>query len=673
MKNPENTRPLTSADIYFVFFRHKWKILACLGAGICAAIAVFALKPPLYTSEAKIYIRYILDSQFPDGAAYGRQVRQPDAEGANIINSEADILKSFDLAQQVADIIGPENVLPKNKIGNSSSNRYDAALLIEKNLIVEVPVRSDVVRIVFQHANPQIAQLVLKELLAAYFQKHAEIHRVAGPFNNLQAEQAYAGQISKIKQDMFDAEIELAGRQAALNELRKLFPAHTNSVSTNLDIPQEKMNEYRSVSAQLESYRAKEQELLGEFTEQSAMVVNIREQIKATYERQKKLEQDYLRLANIEIPTSQPETFTADVLSEVTRITELNARLKALNSQLEKMQDEAKHINDLKPASSQTAKKDAAEANAQKIWNIGIVESPTPPLREFTKLFKLLALIVIGGAGGGVGLAFATEFFLDQTVKRSDDIKNLQMPLLLSIPDAARNGYASRQSILDASDFEKTSSTPALWDSSHGLRPFYEALRDQLMLNFEIRNLTHKPKLVAVTGCANGAGASTIAIGLAATLSETSDGNVLLVDMTSDKGAAHPFYRGVPICKLADALEEKRRNGALVQKNLYVVAGGKNGDQLPFALPKSFATFVPKFKASDYDYIIFDLPPVSQISITPRLARFMDMVLLVVESEKSHRDAVQNAGLMLSESRTEFGTILNKTRRYVPHQLQPEI
>ena len=52
---------------------------------------------------------------------------------------------------------------------------------------------------------------------------------------------------------------------------------------------------------------------------------------------------------------------------------------------------------------------------------------------------------------------------------------------------------------------------------------------------------------------------------------------------------------------------------------------------------------MPKLKASDYDYIIFDMPPVSQTSVTARLAGLMDMVLLVIESEKTDRDVVQQA------------------------------
>jgi Mrp family chromosome partitioning ATPase len=75
-------------------------------------------------------------------------------------------------------------------------------------------------------------------------------------------------------------------------------------------------------------------------------------------------------------------------------------------------------------------------------------------------------------------------------------------------------------------------------------------------------------------------------------------------------------------------------------------------------------------KASDYDYIIFDMPPVSEISITPRLARFMDMVLLVIESEKTSRDAAMRVASMLSETKTNVGLVLNKNRSYLPKRLQ---
>jgi Mrp family chromosome partitioning ATPase len=81
---------------------------------------------------------------------------------------------------------------------------------------------------------------------------------------------------------------------------------------------------------------------------------------------------------------------------------------------------------------------------------------------------------------------------------------------------------------------------------------------------------------------------------------------------------------------------------------------------------------VPKFKASDYDYIIFDMPPISQTSVTPRLAGFMDMMLLVIESEKTDRGIVQQATALLAESKATVCAVLNKTRTYVPPRLHQE-
>ena len=86
----------------------------------------------------------------------------------------------------------------------------------------------------------------------------------------------------------------------------------------------------------------------------------------------------------------------------------------------------------------------------------------------------------------------------------------------------------------------------------------------------------------------------------------------------NQQGAAHQFYQGDLACGLDDALEAGKRGSALVQDNLYVATETTNNDRLPQALPKRFKHLVPRLKASDYDYIIFDLPPISQVSVTCR-------------------------------------------------------
>jgi Mrp family chromosome partitioning ATPase len=106
-----------------------------------------------------------------------------------------------------------------------------------------------------------------------------------------------------------------------------------------------------------------------------------------------------------------------------------------------------------------------------------------------------------------------------------------------------------------------------------------------------------------------------------------------------------------------------------VQQNLYVVSEHSGSERLAKGMPQRFNQLVPKLKGSDFDYIIFDMPPVNQISITPRLASFMDLVLLVVESEKTDRDLAAQAADLLAQSKTNLGVILNQTKSYVPAKL----
>jgi len=100
-----------------------------------------------------------------------------------------------------------------------------------------------------------------------------------------------------------------------------------------------------------------------------------------------------------------------------------------------------------------------------------------------------------------------------------------------------------------------------------------------------------------------------------------------------------------------------------------VSEGSSNSDKLSRNLPQRFSKLVPKLKASDFDYIIFDMPPVSQISVTPRLAGLMDMVLLVIEAEKTDRDVVEKATNLLAQSKAHVGAVLNKTHNYIPKRL----
>jgi predicted GTPase len=50
----------------------------------------------------------------------------------------------------------------------------------------------------------------------------------------------------------------------------------------------------------------------------------------------------------------------------------------------------------------------------------------------------------------------------------------------------------------------------------------------------------------------------------------------------------------------------------------------------------------------------------------------MDMVLLVVEAEKTKQEVVRRANSLLAESKANVIAVLNKSHQYVPEQLHQE-
>ncbi len=745
---------MTLGDIYYTLFRHKWKIVLCSFAGVAAAFGVYKLRPPPYQSEAKLFVRYVITAGKTLGpAGEADQTKSPDQGGETIMTSETEILSSTDLAAQVARIIGPEMILAKAGGGktairpqaDSDKDAIAATNVIQNGLTVEVPTRSSVIHVGFKHPNPEMVQPVLRELIVQYLKMHVEIHRAVGIVGDFltqetdqlrsrlaqtedelqkarnkagvssveEARKAYADQMAKIRQDIFDTQAELAERSSVFQEISKGAPAAVAPASdSEPEVTPAQMAEYRNALARVDQFRKKEQDLLTQFTEESTRVKGVRAQLAEAESLKKKLEEEHPGLTRtvVAVPSSTADATApaVNLVTEAARVNALQAKIKVLNAQLEEVRTDATHLDQIEGTLSELRRrKELEEANykyysasleqsridealgAGRVSNISQIQTPTPPSRDWAKTLKLMMGVAVGGIGVGLSWAFLIELYFDRSVRRSVDFERmLGLHLFLAIPEvatASKRGPqmpSSRQLSLpqgeDATTQKAglvvpgaTSATAIVpWNPAEALDPFHETLRDRLLSYFESKGLTHKPKLVAVTGLATGAGVTTTAAGLAKTCSETGDGNVLLVDMTVGQGSAQQFYKGKTVCGLEEILDA--RSSAKVESNLYVVGEEPNSDKLSRALPKRFTQLVPKLKASDFDYIIFDMPPVSQISITPRLAGFMDMVLLVVESEKTDKNLVQKATVLLAESKAHVGAVLNKTKNYVPERLHQD-
>jgi uncharacterized protein involved in exopolysaccharide biosynthesis/Mrp family chromosome partitioning ATPase len=640
---------LNLGAIFFALFKRKWTIILCALLGIAAAAAVYFRYPTAYQSHAKLLVRYVLERSAVDPIDSTTRPNQTKSGGVktdSVIDAEVQILTSWDLAAQVAEAIGPK------RLGAPSSAA--AAGSIISGLQVTASKGSDVILVSYKNRDPQLAPLVLQELLSRYFVKHLEVHRSAGAFDF-------------VTQQTDQVRARLNQTEDALKALRDKTEI-ASSLKEGSDALTEEAAETKK---QLNAAEA-------DLAEQQALVNQIGQKKSKTWKSkssrsEKSPESEKARLAGLQAKVDMLKARLKDVQQRTKQLSELRPQIQELERKRELDETNYKYF----AASLEKARIDEA-LDPSKMPNISAVQRPSPPALDTMTRDKISLGLAGGGLALGIVIALLRGLVLNRTVGRPLDLETqLQIPLMLSIPYAGalngqsalpRNGSPANPGALTA---RPRHSKLAPWEAGHFMRPYCDAIRDRLGLYFELNHLTHKPKLVGVAGFSDAAGASTLAAGLAASLSETNDGKVLLVDVNLGPEEVHHFFKGKPAYSLNAALKP---NGSMdsVADNLYLATvGPSNAGPAQLGL-KKFFDMMPNLKASDFDYIIFDMPPLSQTSPTWGMAAFMDKLLLVVEAEKNSRELIKRGYRKLVAERDNVSVVVNKTRSYVPKWLDAE-
>jgi uncharacterized protein involved in exopolysaccharide biosynthesis/Mrp family chromosome partitioning ATPase len=724
------------ADVIFALYKHKKKILLCAALGLIAAAAVALLYPPVYESQAKLLVRYVVERSTVDAldsATGSSSLHSSD----NVLGSEIEILTSWDLAVQVADVIGPKRLLPK-AIGTPSKEA--AAHTIASGLDVKTNKGSNILFVSYKNADPELATLILNELVNRYFNKHLEVHRSAGAFDFVtqQTDQvrarlnqtedalkeikekagifsldstisALSSEAVRIEEQEHTAEEELAEQQARVRQMGGVVPQLVDPKTGKADgnaanesasgdnsksqTPTEVIEQYQSLLSRLPQLRQAKQELLTKYTPENQAVKTNQAEINEVEGQRRSLERKYPDLPAIAGPVSSKGQ-QLDLASESARLAGLQAKKAALTTRLRDLQVRMQQVAQLSPQiAGLERQKQLQETNYRyfegtlekaridealdpsKIPNISAVQRPTQPMMVTTPRNKIVMMLSAGGLGLGIVLALLLELILNRTIKRSAEIeKSVGVTALMSIPfrKPARNGARPKRKRKDAAPVvQPPEKNLAPWEPNHFIRPFCEAIRDRIGLYFELNHLTHKPKLVGVAGFGEKAGTSTLAAGLAAALSETNDGKVLLVDVNLGPDQVHPFFRGRPAYTLNAALTPNGQMHAAAE-NLYLASvGTPNAGPAQLGL-KKFFDLMPNLKASDFDYIIFDMPPLTQTSPTWGMSAFMDKLLLVVEAERNNREIVKRGYRKLVSERENVSVVFNKARSYGSKLLEVE-
>jgi uncharacterized protein involved in exopolysaccharide biosynthesis/Mrp family chromosome partitioning ATPase len=666
-REPQHHSGARRGDILFALFKRKRTIGICAAVGVIIAGAVYFIYPPSYESQAKLLVRYVAERSAVDPVEAEKAAAASNTEADRMNGAEMEILTSWDLAMQVAQALGPQRLLPppqdtfsrvvravglKRLLPSSgaSATEATAAQSIASGLKVTSNKGSNIIFVSYKNRNPELATLVLQELLSRYFVKHLEVHRSADAFDFV-AQQT----------DQLRARLNQTGD--ALKSLREKtgiasLKEGSAALTTEVAKTQEQLN---AAEADLAEHRA----LANRRTESGFKGWKANSQ---TSDKSPLTEKS--RVTGIEAKVALLKSRLGDINQRTTQLSELAPQIEDLERKKEMDEINYKYF----AASLEKARVDEA-LDPSKMPNISAVQRPSPPSLETKKRDKVAMALVGGGIALGIALALLRGLILNETVGRPLQLETqLHIPLMLSIPYAngrfalPHNGSPTEPGALA---LRRDNPKLAPWESGHFIRPYCDAIRDRFGLYFELNRLTHKPKLVGVTSLSDQGGTSTLAAGLAASLSDMNDGKVLLVDVNLGPEQVHPFFKGKPAYPLTAALKP---NGEInsATDNLYLATvGSPNAGPAQLGL-KRFFDMMPNLKASDFDYIIFDMPPLSQTSPTWGMAAFMDKLLLVVEAERNNREVIKRSYRKLGAERNNVDVVVNKTRSYVPKWLDGE-
>jgi succinoglycan biosynthesis transport protein ExoP len=737
-------------DVLYVLFKHKWKILIMSALGFAAAATVFVTRKPLYQSQAKIAIKYVLQRGGMD--SHESEVEASGRGGDQVVNTELEILRSGDLAKEVAEAIGPDRLLPT--VGEAANLNAAAGVVLGGLEVMPASRGSNVVYVTYRNEDPQLAVDVLQEVVKRYFNKHLEIHRSVGAFDSVAQQvdevrnrlrqtedelnklKSNAGIISvndesmslalqrdKTKQDLVNAEAERDAQATRVQALERDLATAGQSDATAVasvsakpilkaekPVPAppkpEEVEEYRELATQMERLQQQGFELRNKFAAGNAQVIRNQQEVASLKAKRTAMLAKTPGLA-MEAATAASGNEAPNPLLELRKerdvLVAIEARIERYHTHLTELETRIKMLSDVQPQITDLERRKEMEdgeyrlleTNLKKarvdrtldpsqIPNIPVLQQPSAPQRTFSELSTKIALGLAGaGVLSGLGLAFLLELVIDRRIKRPNEIESrLQLPLMLSIPYVRPK---NRGALLIANDRSESGgegdkpNLPAVRGThgfhpfpaktDHFIHPYSEAIRDRIVFNFQVNNMTHKPKLMAVAGLSAGAGTSTIAAGLAKAFSEVNGAKVLLVDLNSEFPDDNPMFGNKPLHSLVGALQAARntrfKEGS---QNLYLAsAASRKSDpaSAPFG-PMHLYELLPHFRASEFDYIIFDMPALAQTSPTIAMAGLMDKVLLVVDGEDTSRETLKWGYSELVKGRADVSCIFNKAKSHAP-------
>ena len=299
--------------------------------------------------------------------------------------------------------------------------------------------------------------------------------------------------------------------------------------------------------------------------------------------------------------------------------------------------------------------------------NIAVIDRAQAALFPFKpNLPRNLALALVLGLMGGVGLALLLEF-LDGSIRRIEDIERLvDRPVLGMVPlvrGKSREGSKSaKRSKAAPRKLEDSIAFYSIDQPSSGVSEAFRSLRTSL----GFATAHGMPRLMMVTSSSMSEGKTTCAINLATVMAQNG-ARVLLIDADLRKPRVHKEFK----CPRAAGLTNRialfdnsgKDNSAIYPtrvENLFVMPAGSSTPNPAEMLNSERLAKVLQGCMRAFDHVIVDAPPVLGLADALILSRQTEGVVFVVRAGETGKDNFRACMKRLAQVQAPvLGVVLN--------------
>ena len=202
-----------------------------------------------------------------------------------------------------------------------------------------------------------------------------------------------------------------------------------------------------------------------------------------------------------------------------------------------------------------------------------------------------------------------------------------------------------------------------------------QALLDEvtrIKINVLQKHDNNNLKSIIVTSANRGEGTSTLAFNLALSLGVVKETRVLLIDANLRHPNLHEWFDQKQGNGFSDFLKDKISLAEIIKETSLdnvklITAGVLSSENNNLDVLSGITLKTKEALEKDFDWVIYDSPPVNSYSDTLLMAPLSDGIILVIFAERTRRVAVQKAKESLESINANIlGGVLNGRRYAVP-------